>query len=279
MNALNYNISLIYRNITNSINLPKTTESLVQNQSKLTLYFILTIVGITLIALHITYLVFMLIRNNYCKCLNCNYIENPIEDIKNKVRKLNDDCSICLDFCQNEAQLLCSHSFCGRCLLNHFELNYQNSETEENASVKCPYCRSESKYIVAQFKENDENKLIMDDINKYNNRNSVKLFRTSYCLSVDFCLVTYFFLKKVLNPRNQNYTFHRRVICMFIIIILLFVIFPLISTSSTSEKGSLVDIVKNIIFYIILILLIVESFYRRIRFQNQKTTYIKWNRK
>jgi len=209
----------------------------------------LKILMLTFVLVHIIYLVFMIIKINYC---------NKDEQDKKKIRKLNDDCSICLESCHNEAQLLCSHSFCGQCLLNHYQQNFLNEK------VKCPYCRAESKFIIPQFEENEENKEIMKEICKYNDQ-VTSMNKTSFCLCVDFLKFSFLYLKKILNLRNERYINHRRILFLVLTILILFLLYPLVNSNS---KGKATDIIKDIIFYLLCIIFIANALYRRIRYQN-----------
>jgi len=249
MNALSYNISKALQNETLGLNNQTDNNTLSSNTP--VFYIILKILMLTFVLVHIIYLVFMIIKINYC---------NKDEQDKKKIRKLNDDCSICLESCHNEAQLLCSHSFCGQCLLNHYQQNFLNEK------VKCPYCRAESKFIIPQFEENEENKEIMKEICKYNDQ-VTSMNKTSFCLCVDFLKFSFLYLKKILNLRNERYINHRRILFSVIVIFLLFIVYPLISRSGRSGGAS--EIVQDILFYLICFLIVAEAFYRRIRFQNQ----------
>ena len=247
MNALSYNISKALQNETLGLNNQTDNNTLSSNTP--VFYIILKILMLTFVLVHIIYLVFMIIKINYC---------NKDEQDKKKIRKLNDDCSICLESCHNEAQLLCSHSFCGQCLLNHYQQNFLNEK------VKCPYCRAESKFIIPQFEENEENKEIMKEICKYNDQ-VTSMNKTSFCLCVDFLKFSFLYLKKILNLRNERYINHRRILFLVLTILILFLLYPLVNSNS---KGKATDIIKDIIFYLLCIIFIANALYRRIRYQN-----------
>jgi len=246
-NTLN-NTYLFLNNTEKSQHNPNDTNTNIETSI---FYIVMKIALLIFVFVHIIYLIIMIIRINYC---------DKDEQDKKKVHKLNDDCSICLESCQNESQLLCSHSFCGRCLLNHYQQNFLNEK------IKCPYCRAESKFIIPQFEENEENKEIMKEICKYNDQ-VTSMNKTSFCLCVDFLKFSFLYLKKILNLRNERYINHRRILFSVIVIFLLFIVYPLISRSGRSGGAS--EIVQDILFYLICFLIVAEAFYRRIRFQNQ----------
>lgn len=242
--------NLLYQNLTNITTTVFDLNHSTTNNTSSIFYIVMKIVILVFVLLHLVYLIIMIVKINFC---------NKDENEKKNVRHLNDDCSICLEKCQNEAQLLCSHSFCGRCLLNHCQQNF------ENEKVKCPYCRNESKFIIPQFEENEENKTIYQEITKYNNK-VTSMYKTSFCLCFDFLKFSFLYLHKILNFRNPAYINHRRILCGLMVVFIVFVLYPILTSRG---KGGAADIFQDILLYLILILVIAESFYRRIRHQNQ----------
>lgn len=261
LNSLSSNISSLLQNqlqldqykTKNSFNITASGPSNISTlESSSTFYLIMKILLILFILIHLAYFLFMIIRINYC---------NKDEDEKKKIRKINEECSICLDKIKDEAQLLCSHSYCANCLLY-----YTKNNDFDNDKIKCPVCRVESKFIIPQFEENEENKELFGEIARYNNK-VTSAHKTSFCLCFDFLKFSFLLMKKILNFRNPNYIAHRRILCTVIFIFLFFVVYPLFKNGS---KGSTGEIIQDIIMYIFLILIIAEAFYRRIRRQNEQ---------
>ncbi len=90
------------------------------------------------VSLHLLYFI---IRNlkNIEKHRKVNMI---ISDVINK--KINETCSICLDFIQSETKLLCGHSFCGYCILEY-------KLKQRRKKIICPNCRSKSPVLIITF--------------------------------------------------------------------------------------------------------------------------------
>jgi hypothetical protein len=214
------------------------------------IFFIAKIAFIIFILSHLIYLIYALIKIN---CFN--------RDSVNNVKKLNEECSICLDTCKNEVQLLCSHSFCGKCLTDF--IHHENLLSSMD-KIKCPYCRVESKFIVIQFEENNENKEYYDILQNYNDKVTAQ-HKTSLCLCVDIFKYSILMLKKILNLRDDRYLLHRKILTLVVLIIFLVSMIYV----QNHVSGSTGEIIQDIIFYIVFILVIAEAVYRRIRRQNR----------
>lgn len=65
---------------------------------------------------------------------------------------LHEECSICTERVQYKVELDCSHSFCGKCIMEYYDSIHSNG-------LKCPLCRNEVRLI------NNE-KIIRDDNTK-----------------------------------------------------------------------------------------------------------------
>lgn len=203
------------------------------------------------VCLHLIYFVFMLIKINYCRAQ-----EVPEEEAK--MRRINEECSICLDTISNETQLLCSHSFCAKCIYDYYDKNFKGSK------IKCPYCRKESKLFVTNFNTNESNKEVYQKLIDYNEAMNQEL-KTSWCLCYDIILFFVFYTKNILNFRNDQYSGQRKCLAVLIIVVILIIISPI------SGRDDLFEFIGDIIYYVIMILIIVERFSRRIREQIERS--------
>ncbi len=96
------------------------------------------------VALHLIYLIFMIIKQNCFK--------NTIAETHSDLRKINETCSICLENISLEVQLLCSHSYCANCIISYGKQRFDFN------NIECPMCRKASKLLFCQFERTDENK-------------------------------------------------------------------------------------------------------------------------
>ncbi len=199
------------------------------------------------VSLHLIYFVFMLIKINFCK-------NSEVPEDETKMRKINDECSVCLEVITNETQLLCSHSFCATCIYDYYLKNFQGT------FIKCPYCRKDSKLFVTNFNKTEENKEIYQKLVDYND--SMKNnYKTSLCLCYDIIQLFVFYTKNILNFRNDQYSGQRKCLAILVIIVILMIIFPI------RGRNDLFELIGDIIYYLIMIIIIVERFNRRIRDQ------------
>jgi len=118
----------------------------------------LTILEFTKISwlwLHIIYFTIYLIEHYYDKI-------SQQQNEPQKIRKINDQCSICLEDIQNEVQLICSHSYCAKCIICYLKQTYKASR------VRCPLCRSDSKLLFANFERTESSLEQFDFILSFN---------------------------------------------------------------------------------------------------------------
>lgn len=238
-----YNNTIHKSNISesNQADINKHSES--TSTDELNLLTIIHYLIISLVALHLVYFVYMLIKNNYCKSQS---------DGQENLRKINDECSICLDTINNEVQLLCSHSYCASCIIDYGKQRWGF------VNIQCPICRTESKLMVIQFERNEDNKEQYDMILSYNHEVTAH-YSTSLCLCFDIVKFSFFYFRQITNFNNPRYNSHRKIIIMVIIIILLYVLYPIKFVSDNLE------VIEDILSYIFLIMVCSENFYRRFR--------------
>jgi hypothetical protein len=226
--------------------LSNQTDTSKTSEEEYDLVVILHYVVVTFVALHLIYFLYMLIKNNICKK------RGKPEDQQENLRKINDECSICLESIRNEVQLLCSHSYCAACIIDYGKQRWGF------VNIQCPICRTESKLMVTQFERNEENKELYDMILSYNHEITAA-YSTSFCLCFDILKFSFFYFRQITNFSNPRYRTHRKIIILLIIIVLVFVLYPATYISDHLE------LFEDILSYIFLILLCSENFYRRIR--------------
>jgi hypothetical protein len=190
----------------------------VSDQPHFTSVEFLTIVHIALISLvfiHLLYFIYMLIKLNcFKRSQNTSQVEKPTN-----MRKLNETCSICLEDINQEVQLLCSHSYCGKCIIDY-------AKQRNEANVKCPICRAESKLMFAQFERNEENKELYDYVLNYNHE-LTSTYTTSLCFCIDTFRFFHYYLKQLADFNNPRFAAQRKCLIIFLIIFFIFIIFPL----------------------------------------------------
>ena len=221
------------------------TDSSIISEEEYNLIGILHYVVIIFVAMHLEYFLYMLIKNNICKK------SNP-QDPQENLRKINDECSICLDSIRNEVQLLCSHSYCAACIIDYGKQRWGF------VNIQCPICRTESKLMVKQFERNEDNKESYDMILSYNHEVTAA-HSTSFCLCFDILKFSFFYFRQVTNFSNPRYRTHRKIIILFIIVFLVFVLYP------SKYISDHLELLEDILSYVFLIMLCSENFYRRIR--------------
>ena len=77
--------------------------------------------------------------------------------------------------------------------------------------------------------------------------------------------ITIYFLKQLYNFRNRRYDNYRKILSVLLILLFFFVLFSILNNSNT--QSGLQEVIEDILFYLILVILIAESFYRRIRYE------------
>jgi len=210
---------------------------------------ILHITLISLVVLHLLYFIYILIKQNCFKNSNIPSLTKP-ENLK----KINDSCCICLEEIKYEVQLLCSHSFCAHCIILYSKQKHNFN------NVKCPICRSHSKFMFTIFDRADENKDFYDQIISYNYE-ITSTYSTSFCFCLDMFRFCQYYLRQIADFENRNYDRHRKVIIFILFVIFIFVIFPL------NNQQNLLELVEDGSFYVFLIVSCAEYFYRRFRNQ------------
>jgi len=233
-----------YSPLKNNTNLNQSDSSII-SEEEYNLIGILHYLVIIFVAIHLIYFLYMLIKNNICKK------SNP-QDPQENLRKINDECSICLESIRNEVQLLCSHSYCAACIIDYGKQRWGF------VNIKCPICRTESKLMVTQFDRNEDNKELYDMILSYNHEVTAA-YSTSFCLGFDILKFSFYFFRQITNFSNPRYRTHRKIIILFIIVFLVFVLYP------SKYISDHLELFEDILSYIFLIMLCSENFYRRIR--------------
>jgi hypothetical protein len=207
-------------------------------------YIHITIVS--LITLHLVYFIYMLVRKNIRS-------QTPKQ-------KYNESCIICLEDIQDEVQLICSHSFCGKCIISYYK------QRHEFYNLECPICRKVSKLLFANFERTEENKTNYDEIVNYNYDLTSK---STWVLSIDLFKLSNFYFRHVADFSNRRYDRHRKGVVVFILMVFLCIIYPL-----TYELEF--EIVEDVIFYLSLVVFLGEFFYRTIR-ENVNREYVAFN--
>jgi len=198
-----------------------------------------------LVLIHLFYFIYMMILQNLYKKKIPDEIQKP-----KGLRKLNDSCSICLEDIRNEVQLLCSHSYCGKCIIEYGKRRWNFVD------ISCPICRSESKFIFSVFERNEDNKEIYDAVRKYNcevNSN----YPTSFCFCLDVVRLSLHYLKEFKNFSSARYTATNKRFIFFFLLIIFFLFYPL-----TFKFTSYLELFEDLITYIFLIVLCSEYFNR-----------------
>ena len=208
---------------------------------------IIHFIFISFVILHFIYFIYMLIKINLCS-------NRQVPEEEAKMRKINEECSICIDKIINETQLLCSHSFCGKCIYDYYSKNFLGSQ------IRCPICRKDSKLFVTNFDRTDDNKEIYQSLINYN-ESMTNNYSTSLCLCYNIINFFVFHSRNILNFRNIQYRNQRRCLAIFLILLIIIIIIPI------NGNGEIIELIEDIIYYMILIFIIAESFYRRIRAQ------------
>jgi hypothetical protein len=213
----------------------------------LTLVHILLIL---LVAIHLIYFVYMLFKQNVCKSGPPKQPEKP-----NNLRKINETCSICLEDIMDEVQLLCSHSYCAKCIVDYGKQRWNFYD------IQCPMCRVESKLMFSLFERNEENKEYYDQILSYNHE-VTSHYATSFCFCLDMLRFMQYYIKQLTNFQNPRFANHRKVIILAILFVMVVVLYPL-----TLKLPNIYELCEDIFFYIALIVFCSEYFYRIFRRQ------------
>lgn len=204
------------------------------------------IIGI-LIAIHLIYFIYMLIYQNCCKKRKAD------QEQGDKMRKINEECSICLENLTLEVQLMCSHSYCASCIIEYGKQRFNMN------NVSCPICRQESKFMFCQFERKPENQELYDQIISYNHE-SAGDYKTSYILIVDACRLSFYYLRQLANTNNPRFARHRAIIILILLISFIFIILPMNWSSSDS-----LSIVEDLFYYLFLIIYLGARFSRNFR--------------
>jgi len=229
------------------LRLDNTTSTTITNNITTTnnqLVYYLHLSFIVFIVLHILYFLYVLIQYRRH--------HKEVIDPKTGLRKINEECSICMENISNEVQLLCSHSYCGKCLMAYAEQKFSGLK------IKCPICRQQSKLIIAQFEEDSTNSELCQQIAMYNNE-ITSYHKNSLCLLLDMCKFTQFFFKQLINVNNHEYNCHRLVISGLLIVCVLVAVVPFF------EQGDWGEFIMDLVLYIIVLLVASERFYQGLR--------------
>jgi len=191
--------------------------------------------------------------------IRLNYFVDKDNDeyLAKHTRKINEECSICMEPIVNEVQLICSHSFCGACILFWAEKEYKGK------IIECPLCRKRSKLLITKFSENKDNKEILEKVVLYNYE-LVKLHTNSLCFCIDSYRFLNYYIRQVLNFNNYEYQNHRMIIACTTFVFLCLLTYPL------GYEGEIYKVAMDVVLYFIIIIVIVEKFYRTIRLQTEE---------
>jgi hypothetical protein len=217
-------------------------------QTDLLIIFHVSLIMIVLI--HLLYFIYMLIQQNLYRKKSTKQPTKP-----ENLRKINESCTICLDDITHEVQLLCSHSYCGKCLIEYGKQRWNFVD------IQCPMCRSESKLIFSQFERNEENKEIYDMVLNYNHEVTSQ-YPTSFCFCLDMLRFSLFYLRELTNFRNNRFSGRRTGFIIALLLVFFFVLFQL-----TIKFTTYLEFFEDLITYIFLIVLCSEYFYRTFRSQ------------
>lgn len=225
----------------------------VEEESKSGLNFIAVIHFslISFVVIHLFYFIYILVKQN------CRFSQEQPQKPDN-LRKINDQCSICLENILNEVQLLCSHSYCANCIIDYFKQRYSSSD------VQCPICRAYSKLIFPQFERTEANKELYDYILQYNHETTAN-YSSTFCFCLDVFRLFQFYLRGLADSRNPRFNRHRKVAIIILLGIFLVVIWPF-----SDHISNFLELVEDLIFYLSLIFLCAEYFYRRFRSQTNQ---------
>lgn len=195
------------------------------------------------VAVHLIYFIYMLLRHSFAR-KNPKNVKKPAN-----IRKINDSCSICLETLVNEAQLVCSHSFCAKCIIE-----YMNQIS--NFDVVCPMCRSESKLIFALFEKNEENKEIYNKILSYNH-DSTSNYSTTFCFCLDLWKSLSLHLRHLTDLNNSRYSGHRKGATTVFIVLVFTLFYPM-----TQEYDNMFEFFEDFFYYIVLLCCLSEYLYK-----------------
>lgn len=206
-----------------------------------------------LVLIHLFYFIYMLIKQKLSKK------KIPIQPTKPKnLRKINESCSICLEDITHEVQLICSHSYCGKCLIDYGKQRWNFVD------IQCPMCRCESKLLFSQFERNEENKEIYDMVLKYSHETTSQ-HSTSFCLSLDILRFSLYYAREFKNISNFGFNTRKKLLIFAVLMIIFFVLYPL-----TFRITTYLELFEDLLTYVFLIVLCGEYLYRT--FHSQTNT-------
>lgn len=229
-----------YNNTTSASNSDTKTE-------ELNIFSLVHIILGVLIAVHLIYFIYMLIYQNCCKKVK------TAEESGDGRRKINENCSICLEDLNNEVQLMCSHSFCANCIIAYGKQRFGMHQ------IACPICRQESKFLFAQFEKTTDNLEAYNQIVDYNHDSSGQ-YKTSYILIVDACRMSFYYLRQLANTNNPRFARHRAFLILILLISFIFIILPMNWSSSDT-----LSIIEDLLYYLFLIIYLGARFTRNFR--------------
>lgn len=214
------------------------------NEEEFSVISIIHIIIIGIAIVHLLYFILMIIK------LNCFKSE---EEKSKDLRKISESCAICLEEIKDDVQLLCSHSYCAKCIVDYAKTRFSF------INVECPYCRTPSKLMMINFERTEENKAYFDEIINYNHQLTATM-KTSLCLCVDTFRFFFYFSKQILDFNNPRYANERAcLICMGVLAFIV-ILFPILG-----QISNILDILEDILVYGVLICTFAECFYRRER--------------
>lgn len=214
------------------------------------------IIIITVVGVHLLYLLYMLVYQ-WIRKRNLANKDGP----ESKIRKINETCSICLDDISWEVQLICSHSYCASCLIEYGKQRFSMVD------ILCPICRKESKFIFPQFERDTENKELYDQVINYNHE-AAGDYKTSYVLIIDICRLSFYYLRQLVNVNNPRFARHRAIIILVLLICFIAIIMHFNWSNSDSMSA-----VEDLFYYIFLVIYLGAKFYRGFRAQTNSEFY------
>ena len=207
----------------------------------------LIIIGVAMI--HVLYLIVMIIR------LNCFKKKKRSDELG--LRQINTMCSICMDEIVDEVQLLCSHSYCSKCIITWAKQRFSF------VNVSCPLCKSISKLMVIKFELTPENEKDYEEVVKYNHEFTSR-WKTSMCLCIDMFRFFTYYTRQILDFDNPRYSDERGCLLFLLTIAFCLIIIPIIGSFN-----DFMEIIYDLIIYCCLFGGMSESFFQRERNRNQ----------
>ena len=180
-------------------------------------------------------------------------INKVIQDKENNLKKINNECCICLEEIANEVQLLCSHSFCATCIIEFAKFKYSMKK------IKCPVCRYKSRLIIIKFVKDESNIKLYQEIMLFNHK-TTSTMTTSFCFVIDTFRFFFYYVYQILDLNNSSFAGERVCFMILGIIVVVVMIYPFLVSIS-----NFLLILQDIVVYLGFIFYFGNLFYRRFR--------------